>query len=203
MLHKVHSDILQNDRSVRVYTPSGYSQNHEPYALLVLFDGTIYADSLDLPAILDNLIAARRIKPTVAVLLDSPNRGKELFFDTCFVDFLIKELLPWIRSAYHVTTEPAKAVIGGMSLGGLTAAFVAMHHPEVLGNVLSQSGSFSYGQNGSGSYSPEIDLEEEWLTRQYATREKVSLRFYLDVGVLENYRDQPQIPTSLFAFISI
>lgn len=76
----MHSDILQNDRNIHVYTPSGYSQNQEPYDLLMLFDGTIYADSLDLPTILDNLIAAGRIKPTVAVLLDSPNRWKELFF---------------------------------------------------------------------------------------------------------------------------
>lgn len=80
-----------------------------------------------------------------------------------------------------------------MSLGGLTAAFVALQHPEIFGNVLSQSGSFSYGQNGPGSYSPEIDLEEEWLTHQYALQEKLPLRFYLDVGMLENYRDQPQI----------
>ncbi|MEM8533575.1 MAG: alpha/beta hydrolase-fold protein [Chloroflexota bacterium] len=192
-LHQIHSDILQNTQNICVYTPAGYSQNQETCALLVLFAGTIYTDSLTLPTILDNLIAAGRIKPTIAVLLDSPNRGKELFFDTRFVDFLIKEMLPWLRSAYHVTAEPAKAVVGGMSLGGLMAAFVALHHPEVFGNVLSQSGSFSYGQNSPVSYSPEIDLEEEWLTHQYATREKLSLRFYLDVGILENYRDQSQI----------
>lgn len=192
-LFQMHSDVLDNDRRVWVYTPSGYRLDGEPYSLLVLFDGDNYTHWIPAPTILDNLIAAERIEPVVAVLLDSPDRSVELRYYDPFVDFLIKELVPWVRSEYHVTTDPAKAVVGGMSLGGLTAAFVALRHPEVFGNVLSQSGSFSYGIDGPGSYGIEIGPEEEWLTRQYATCDRLPLRFYLEAGLLENYRDQPQI----------
>lgn len=49
--------------------------------------------------------------------------------------------------------------------------------PTTFGNILSQSGAFWWNL--------EEEEEAEWLTKQYAAQEKLPLRWYLDVGSLE------------------
>ncbi len=90
----------------------------------------------------------------------------------------MQELVPWVQQRYHVTSNPARAIVGGSSLGGLTAAYAALRHPEVFGNVLSQSGSFWW--------KPRHETEMRWLARQYVESPRLPLRFYLDVGRLES-----------------
>ncbi len=175
------SEMLKNARLVQIYTPPGYRADGEPYDLLLLFGGRSYSVEVPAPVILDNLLAAKRIRPLVAVLVASPGlevRNVELSCHPPFVDFLVDELLPWVRQRYHVTADPGRTTVGGFSLGGLTAAFAALRRPDVFGNVLSQSGSFWW--------KPKDDPEPEWLTRQLAVSPKVPVRFYVEVGVLEN-----------------
>jgi enterochelin esterase family protein len=91
-----------------------------------------------------------------------------------------------------VTTDPERTTVGGASFGGLAAAYVAFKHPELFGNVLSQSGSFWWR--------PEADPEYEWVTRQFVGSPKLPLRFYLQVGLLENLSTaRPDSPTNLIA----
>jgi enterochelin esterase family protein len=93
-------------------------------------------------------------------------------------DFLTQELLPWIQERYSVTHDSQQTIIGGISLGGLAAVFAGFRHPDAFGNILSQSGSFYW--------MPEGEAEDEWLTRQFANNPTLPLRFYLEVGLLEN-----------------
>jgi hypothetical protein len=88
------STSLGNERTVWISTPPGYQSDGEPYPLLLLFDGDVYTTHVPAPMILDNLVAAGRIPPTVAVLLDSPDRATELSCDDRLVAFLADELLP-------------------------------------------------------------------------------------------------------------
>ena len=105
-VHSMASNILGNERRVWVYTPSGYKPGTDkPYPLLVLLDGWAYAFLMPTFTILDNLIAAGEIPPTVAVLPDSlgpETRMKELVFSQPFNDFLVTELLPWVLTQYAV-----------------------------------------------------------------------------------------------------
>ncbi len=179
--HRMHSAILDNDRSVWVYTPPGYDPSGAPYALLILFDGFIYTHVIPTPTVLDNLLAEGRIPPVIAVMVNSPDSEARLRELSCYpplVDFLADELLPWVRQHYHVTVQPSRAVVGGSSLGGLTAAFAALRRPDLFGNVLSQSGSYWRPPPG--------DAEPHWLARQFEAAPRLPLRFYLDVGVLES-----------------
>ena len=80
--------------------------------------------------------------------------------------------------------------MGGVSLGGLNAAYCALRYPEVFGNVLSQSGAFGFF--------PDWDNVEEndtspfgWLIRQFVATRKLPIRFYLEAGLFEN--DSPEI----------
>jgi enterochelin esterase family protein len=168
-------------RRTWVYTPAGYSQeSDQKYSLLILFDGWGYANLTPTFTILDNLITAELIPPVVAVMPDSLEaevRMRELIFHSPFNQFLVTELLPWVHQRYQVTSDPGHVVVGGSSAGGLAAAFAAFEHPEVFGNVLAQSGAFAFSFPG--------EEEPEWLARQFAEREKLSINFYIDAGILE------------------
>jgi len=173
-LIRYESPMLKNKRRIWVYTPPGYTPTGEPYGLLVLFDGWDYTQVIPTPTILDNMEASGVIQPLVAVMIDQIDRSNELALNQTFADFVANEVVPWIRQRYHVTAKPERTIIGGLSLGGLAAAYTALRHPEVFGNVLSQSGSYQYGAD-----------DEKGLIRQFVLHEKVPIRFYLEAGLLE------------------
>jgi enterochelin esterase family protein len=170
------STILDNERRIWVYTPPVAAANERP-GLVVLFDGFVYAQILPTPTILDNLLAAHRLPPLVAVMLESPDRFRELAGSVPFLTFLTEELIPWARQTYHTTADPAKTIVGGASLGGAAAAYAGLRHPDIFGNVLSQSGAFAW-HAAEGA-------EPLGLARDYAAAPRLPLQFYLDVGVLE------------------
>ena len=191
-LHRFHSTSLGNERRVWIYTPPGYRANSEPYPLLLIFDGWLEIHTK--PTILDNLLAQGHIPPLVAVLVDNAkDRDRELPCYPPFADFLAQELLPWACERYRLTSDPTRRVVAGVSYGGLAAAFAGLRHPELFGNVLSQSGSYWW--------TPEGDPEDEWLARQFTAADKLPLHFYLNVGLLEKKTDKPYDfrPTQLVA----
>jgi enterochelin esterase-like enzyme len=177
---KLKSAIMGNERRVWVYTPPGYKTDGERYDLLVLFDGFAYTLLVPTPVILDNLLSRGLIPPMVAIVLDNPtptSRNDELPCNARFADFLAREAVPWVRENYHVTTDASETIVAGSSYGGLAATFAGFHHPEIFGNVISQSGSFWW--------KPDGDTEHEWLTRQFVASPRLPVRFYLDVGLME------------------
>ncbi|MDX6402730.1 MAG: hypothetical protein QOH70_185 [Blastocatellia bacterium] len=184
---KFISKLLGNERPIWIYTPHGYSADKKPYGLLVLSDGGLYVNAAHVATTLDNLIAAGVIPPLVAVMVDNPNRWRELSCNSAYADFLAAEIVPWVRANYHATDRPEQTIIGGSSLGGLQAAFVGLRHPEVFGNVLSQSGAFDW--------KPDGEKEWEWLNRQFAVSPRLPLRFSFEAGLLEGtwwWRSLPQ-----------
>ncbi len=186
-----HSDVLNNDRQVWVYTPSRYNPKGEVYNLLLLFDGDIYTSEVPAPTIFDNLVADGLIPPFIAVMLDSPDRQRELYCHEPFAEFIVSEIIPWMRQNYSIRIDPHSTTVAGASAGGLAAAFMGLRHSEIFGNVLSNSGAFGWAPElrEDRSWHWEIPPEREWLIRQYATREKLPLRFHIDSGLLEDQRD--------------
>lgn len=171
-------------RKIWVYTPAGYADSSTtPADLIVSFDGEDYVKDIPAPVILDNLIAAKKIGPVIQVFVDnSDDRLGDLANHQKFADFVAKDLMPWIRKNYRVTTDPARVVLCGYSAGGLAAAYVAYRHPELFGNVLSESGAFWRGNEGASD-------DFEWVTRQFGGGPKLKLRFYLVVGCAETVKN--------------
>jgi enterochelin esterase family protein len=112
-------------------------------------------------------------------------RMRDLLCSANFADFIAKELVPGLRNRYAITADPQQTVISGFSAGGLAAAWVALRHPQVVGAVLSQSGSFWFYEGAATTSPGPAFIETGWLTRQYATAPRLPLRFYLEVGSLE------------------
>ena len=186
--NKIHSELLKNEHDLSIYLPAGYKANAAPYDLVVIFDESAYLGKVPTPVILDNLIAASKIPPTVAVLIANPtqdSRNKELPPNAKFADFLAQELIPWIHAHYNVTNDPGKTVVAGSSLGGLAATYAGYRHPEVFRNVLCQSGSFWWAPDHSAAVAEGVITETGWMAKQFIASPKLPLRFYLDAGAFE------------------
>ena len=175
------SAALGGPRRVEVHLPAETETDGLP--VLVVFDGYLSRTVLAIPATVDSLVAAGRIPPVVCLFVNSPNdvRNDELNPYQPIVGFVADELLPWARRTWGVTADPGRSVIAGVSRGGLAAAWVALCRPDAVGAVIAQSGSFWWP---SASERPDGDDQAgpEWLTRRYAARPRLPLRFYLEVG---------------------
>jgi enterochelin esterase family protein len=170
------------DKRVWVYTPPNYNpRSSVPYRLLVCFDGPSYLVEIPVPTVLDNLLAADSIWPTVAVMVDNGDArasAEDLDNHADFAGFMGNELVPWVRNHWRVSADAGQAIVCGYSRGGLGATYVAWKRPDVFGNVLAQSGAFWRGNEG-GTADPE------WLTQQFKNSPKANLRFYVEVGEQE------------------
>ena len=186
--HTIKSEFLNNERNLSVYTPPGYRPDGPAYALLLLFDESVYLNNVPTPVILDNLIAASKIPPMVAVLIANPSqetRNKELPPNPQFADFLAKELMPWVHAHYSATTDPLQTVVAGSSYGGIAATYAGLRHSEIFGNVLCQSGSFWWAPDHNGGPNTEATTETGWLAKEFIKSPKLPLKFWMDAGVFE------------------
>ncbi len=183
------SEVLGNERRIDIYLPPDYNPSATPYPMLLVFDRLMYSRLIPTSRILDNLIDAEEIPPMIAVLVGNAGgaRNDELPCNDQFVEFLAEELVPWVRENYNVSTDPAKNVIAGASFGGLASSYAAFRHPELFGNVISQSGSYWWSPETNSSVLAH-GVEGEWLTRQFAAAEKKAIRFFIEIGLNEGGR---------------
>ena len=180
---RVTSRHQERARRVWVYTPPGYEGGADSSnGLLIAFDGAEYLSLIPLPLMLDSLLAAGRIPPLVAVMIDDSTSGArldDLANRAWFAAFLGDEVVPWARAHFRVTRDPHRVIVAGSSAGGLAAAYVALARPDLFGNVLSQSGAFWRGNEASN------DPPYEWLTSRVRAEPRRDVRFWLEVGSAE------------------
>jgi len=160
----------------------------------MLFDGWALMQIPPTTTFLDTMHAAGLLPPIVAVMIDSIDDDTRTREDCCyppFRDFLVDELLPWVHQRYQVAADPAQVTVGGVSLGGLAAAYVGLERPDIFGNVLSLSGSFYW--------KPPHDTEYEWIARQFRDSPVLPVRFYLSVGTYETFFRGADAPSLLVA----
>ena len=202
----IKSAIQKIERPFSVYTPANYKADGPPNALLILFDGEDLPEDPYQLTTLNNLIAASKIPPTVAVFVENVPRRRlvDLVANPEFADFMAKELVPWVRSHYNVTKDAKQTVVTGYSAGGLAAPYVALRHAEVFGNVLSLSGAFwwSFEHNGGvcgsrcpdsagtgGDNSKDATTEGNFLVKEFLASPKLPVRFYFAAGTFEIDRE--------------
>src|SRR5438105_15440674 len=104
--------------------------------IVIVILGHASREHIALSGIRDNLIAQAQIPPTVAIGIPNPSheiRQRDLHCFDPFADFIAKELIPWARKNYNISSDPRQAVVAGSSAGGLTAAFCALRYPKVFG----------------------------------------------------------------------
>jgi enterochelin esterase family protein len=185
---KYTDKIVNRERNIYVYLPPNYNEKRkEAYPTIYLFDASIYLNRVELPNILDNLINEKKIEPMIAVLFGTYRSTRDVILPLNFEfkNEFINDVLPLVRSSYNTSLNPEKNIIGGMSYGGLAAAFIAFDNPNIFGKVLSQSGSFWRGLELTDSEGEWI--REDWLVNKFLTEKRKPLKIYLDWGLQENW----------------
>ena len=185
----IQSTILDQERKITVHTPANYDANL-PHNLLIVFDGETYGGRpgrrarIPAPTIMDNLTAEGKITPTVTVLVwNMGQRSKDLISEA-FGDFVAMELIPWARENYNIHPDADKVILAGSSRGGFAASYIALRHSAVIGNVLSQSGS--YWIKGTEDENHWIYPEDNGLLiNAYKASPALPIRFYMDVGLYD------------------
>ncbi|MBV9962780.1 MAG: alpha/beta hydrolase [Parafilimonas sp.] len=140
----IHSNILNEDRTVLVYLPEGYSESNESYPVLYLTDGETHlihtggdVSFLSSPGIdympkliivgITNTNRARDLTPAPLHGTDSqfPDGGGA----DKFLSFIISELKPAVNSNYR--TSPFE-ILAGTSLGGLFTINTFINNPKAF-----------------------------------------------------------------------
>jgi enterochelin esterase-like enzyme len=165
----VHSKALGNDRIVNVYTPPGFSKKKR-YPLLILLHGYGMNESQWLTGgiqnYLDRYIAAKILEPVIVVMPGAPDE----FYMGKSEAFIVNELYPWAAREYPIRRGHGAAAIGGMSMGGFGAFYLAYRHPELFG----------YAMVLSPGHLDQAFLEE--LDRELGRGSKVSAGLDVRVG---------------------
>ena len=175
--HRVTSAALDTVRRVWLYEPP-YGADPGDLPVLVLLDGEHWGPGLGVADLLDNLIADGRIPPVAAVLpdsVDAATRWRELTCRAEYVRFLTDELLPWAAGRLPISADPARTVIAGQSLGGLTAAYAGLTASHRFGHVLAQSASVWW----------PTGPDAEWFVDALAAAPRVPVRFRFAFGEQE------------------
>jgi esterase/lipase superfamily enzyme len=159
-----HSKIIAGTvRRYWIYVPATYDAKNPPN-LLVFQDGQRAINPqgpLNIPVVLDNLIARGDIAATLGIFITPGNTGTEHYPDNlgtgnpnhrapeydavndAYARFLAEEMLPEVAKSYKFTDDPKKRAIGGTSSGAICAWTVAWNKPEAFGNVISMIGSYT------------------------------------------------------------
>jgi esterase/lipase superfamily enzyme len=146
-----------------IYVPAKYDSKSPPN-LLVFQDGQRAINPqgpLNIPLVLDNLIAKGDIPATLGIFITPGNTGTEHYPDNlgtgnpnhrapeydavndAYARFLTEEMLPEVAKKYAFTDDPKRRAIGGTSSGAICAWTVAWNKPEAFGNVISMIGSYT------------------------------------------------------------
>ncbi|GAB3891315.1 hypothetical protein GCM10028803_03010 [Larkinella knui] len=139
-------------REMYVYTPPGYDQSAEKYPVLYLLHGggedqRGWATQGKTGMILDNLIAEKKAKPMVIVMLDGnmPNAGGLAGFNEnvlrAFENELKQGAIPFVESNFRVATDAKNRALAGLSMGGLQTLYAGIKNTDLFSSL----GVFSSG----------------------------------------------------------
>lgn len=136
--------VVGDKRLVYLYQPPVAA----PVPLVVVFDGWDYYHRAKLPTLVDNLIAAGRIRPIALALIQ--NGGKARFVEYACSEsvsaFIYRQVLPLAQAELQLVDHRQQPYgVLGASMGGLMALYTALRMSQIFGRVLSQSGAFRLG----------------------------------------------------------
>ena len=146
----LNSQSLGEKRLINVYTPPGYSKK-QTYPLLILLHGYGMTEAQWLTGgvqhYLDRYIAAKILQPMIVVMPGAPDEfytgGPRTMSST-------RSIRSSLASTASARARYATA-IGGMSMGGFGAFYLAYRHPELFGYAMVLSPETSTRRSSNNS----------------------------------------------------
>ena len=144
----IKSVILDENRTLNIYLPDGYS-SREKYPVIYLLDGSANEDFLLVVGLVQFYNMTFSMPKTIVVGIANVDRKRDFTFPTNlkdlkkvypttggsakFIDFVEKELQPYIKT--HYKTNDTSYLIG-QSLGGLLATEILLKKPDLFTNYI-------------------------------------------------------------------
>lgn len=143
-------------RRAFVYTPPGYEKDKsKKFPVLYLQHGwgedeTAWSNQGHANLIMDNLIAAGKIKPFIIVMTygmtnDTKIGGLRNFKIDAFQTVLTDELVPYIDANFRTLADRSHRAMGGLSMGGMETHSITINKPDIFAYYALLSG---------GTYAP-------------------------------------------------
>lgn len=142
-------------RTVSVWLPEGYEAG-EGCAVVYMHDGQNLFDSAltwnhqtwDVDSVASCLIREGRVRPFIVVAIDNTDARLDEYFPgkpegDAYLQFVTKEVKPFVDSLYHPLAGPENTFILGSSMGGLISLYALCEYPEVFGGAVCMSPHFS------------------------------------------------------------
>jgi enterochelin esterase-like enzyme len=151
-IKRYYSTVTNSWRRFYIYTPPGYDQHAgEIYPVLYLLHGggedeRGWATQGKTDLILDNLIAAKKAKPMLVVMMDG-NLGAGGFagFGEASLKLFENELklsvIPFVETNYRAATDAHNRALAGLSMGGIQTLYAGMKNTRLFAYL----GVFSSG----------------------------------------------------------
>lgn len=129
-------------RGYRVLLPENYDQKRaKKYPVYLFADGELSFNLLNPYAALKE--AGQ--EDVVIVLLDTKNRIQDYLFNVNdYIETIVKQIVPQLKERYNASTDFRDYYGVGSSLGAYMMLRLAIAHPEIVGNVLSQSANLGF-----------------------------------------------------------
>lgn len=163
-IDQLNSKILQEDRILNIYLPEGYSSKDTTrYPIVYLLDGSADEDFIHITGIYQfyTFPWMNRVPKSIIVGIATVDRRRDYTFPTslesdkklypttghsaAFIDFIEKELQPYIQNKYKTSTS---RTLIGQSLGGLLATQILIEKPYMFDKYIIVSPSL-WWNNGS------------------------------------------------------
>lgn len=172
----VFSEILKEGRTLNIYLPQGYTDSEKKYPVIYLLDGSSDEDFIHIAGLVQfgSFSWINMLPESIVVGIANVDRKRDFTFPTQneqdkkefpttggsekFIQFLEKELQPYIQENYKVNDE--KTIIG-QSLGGLLATEILFKKPELFNNYIIVSPSMWWDQESLLSLTPQMPSSEK------------------------------------------
>lgn len=128
---------LDENKGYRVLLPDNFDLNApKEYPVYLFTDADLTIDLMNPYSALKQ----SGLPEGIIVLLDSKNRIEDYLFKADqYIDLIVNEVIPHLQKEYIASKESSDYYGIGSSLGAYFMLRMAISHPEIIGNVLSQS----------------------------------------------------------------
>lgn len=179
---------LNRKRNIWVYLPPSYDKSKDKYPVLYMQDGQSIFKSKDtewqVDESLDSIFKNKQAKETIVVGIESDTETRFNEYapwknpvgdggeGELYVDFVVKELKPYIDEKFRTLKNQENTSIAGASMGGYISLYAAMKYQDVFGKVAAFSPIFDFNK------APYVDFINK-------EKMKKDVKIYLDAGQKE------------------
>ena len=188
VLHDLVSDRNGVTYNLTVLLPRNYNDGTDRHPVMYALDGSWLAPlvrSASFPVEKGLIVVGIDSEDPDHHWQDLPTAGHDRHWDVRpdrgaanFLQIILTEIKPYIDANYR--TDLADTGIAGHSLGGFFALYAGFHAPDVFHHVV--------------AFSPSLVWQDDVLRREQpdiaAKRKDMPVRFYVDVGGLEQQSDR-------------